>query len=159
MTGRTVREELRELVCRYAQALDRRDAEALVALFTPDATFGGLESATPRYSGHDDLRRMVRQVDASFVKTLHCVCNQTTDLHADGAQAQGETYCLAHHVVEHDDGGWTLLEMAIRYLDGYVVDQGRWKFQSRRTVVEWVARRPASPFHPAMLSEDPERLI
>lgn len=138
-------EALRRLGLRYAAAIDGCDAEALVAIFTSDGSVGNNDATDPDFVGHDALRKMVGQVDAMFIKTLHKVHNQLID--QSGAQtAHGHTYCTASHIMPTADGGWQCLDMAIRYHDRYRSEAGVWKFASRRLETEWVEIRAVQPF-------------
>ncbi len=145
------RAALTDLAYRYAQAVDRCDAAALVELFTADGRIGGMDDTVPAFSGHDGLRQMVKQVDTSFLKTMHNVFNQTFERTQD-ERATGETYCVASHVIAKSDGSWDLLDMAIRYHNDYEREQGVWKFSRRRLEVEWIETRPVAPMDPAFLA-------
>lgn len=159
MTLLETREELRELAFRYAQAVDGCDADGLLTLFTPNGSVGGMDATVPAFQGPDDLRLMIAQVKASFVKTMHNVFNQTFEIEPDTAIATGETYCVASHVMDDMNGGWNLLDMAIRYHNDYTRTAGGWKFARRRLQVEWVETRPVEKFSPEMLSKDPDKIV
>ncbi|QAY72492.1 nuclear transport factor 2 family protein [Agromyces protaetiae] len=61
---------------------------------------------------------------------------------AAGADASGESYCLAHHVLEGDtDGGRQLIVMAIRYRDAFTRVDGAWRFAERRLHIDWTETR------------------
>jgi ketosteroid isomerase-like protein len=136
---------LQALALVYARAIDRCDADLLLSIFTTDGSVGNTDSNDPDFIGHAALRQMVGQVDAMFIKTLHKVHNQLID-HGGGDTATGETYCTASHVMPGKDGGWQVLDMAIRYQDRYRIEAGIWKFASRRLEVEWVEIRPIMKF-------------
>jgi ketosteroid isomerase-like protein len=159
MTGIDTREELRELALRYALAVDGRDADGLLALFTADGSVGGLDRSVPAFAGEAGLRQMIRQVEASFNRTMHNVYNQTFEIESGAVIASGETYCLASHIIEAADGSWQILEMAIRYKNDYRLDAGRWKFAQRRLDVQWVETRAAQKFTPDMLSKNPDKIL
>lgn len=129
----------------YARAVDRCDADLLLSVFTSDGSVGNTDATDPDFVGHAALRKMVGQVDAMCIKTLHKVHNQLID-HDGGDTASGETYCTASHIQPAKDGGWQVFDMAIRYHDAYAIEAGAWKFSSRRLEVEWVEIRPAQPF-------------
>jgi len=139
-------ETLRRLGLRYAAAIDGCDAEALLAIFTHDGSIGNTDATDPDFIGHDALRMMVGQVDAMFIKTLHKVHNQLIEHQPGAATAHGHTYCTASHIMPTAAGGWQCLDMAIRYHDHYRIEDGAWKFASRRLETEWVEIRPVQPF-------------
>ena len=159
MTLIETREELRELAFRYALAVDGCDADALIGLFTADGSVGGMDTSVPSFEGPEDLRLMIAQVDASFDRTMHNVYNQVFEVEPGASTASGETYCLASHIIETPDGAWQILEMAIRYKNDYVHEDGRWKFRRRRLDVQWIETRPAQRFTPDMISKDPEKIL
>lgn len=136
------KDAIRELVLLYSRGVDRKDGALLRTLYTADATdthgdtFDGpatayvdfLERAFPymRYSGHH-------------------VCNHLISVDGDGGE--GEVYALACHVIPDGKGGWQEDLMAVRYLDRYRKEAGRWKFAKRVVTYDYKApRRPiASP--------------
>ena len=59
----------------------------------------------------------------------------------DGDAATGESYCLAHHVLEADSGR-QLIVMAIRYHDTFARTDGVWRFTERRLYLDWTETRP-----------------
>jgi hypothetical protein len=141
---------LRCLVESYARAVDRLEPDLLMSLFTPDGVIEAefqfsdaraptlVKPVTPggiRIAGHDQIRAIPAMMVQRFKGTLHCVLNQTTTI--DGDAAQGETYTLAYHVYDADDGQTMTFDMAIRYQDRYVRSADGWKFTNRRLVVDW----------------------
>ena len=145
------REALRQLAWDYASCVDRCDADGLVALFTPGGLVGSSDSSVAAFAGEAGLRRMIAQVDAAFVKTMHNVFNHTfTEIGEDAAR--GETTCIAGHVIDAGADGWKLLDMALRYANRYAKVSGAWRFAERRLTVEWVETRPVERFDPAGLA-------
>lgn len=150
-TGLADREALRQLAWDYAACVDRCDADGLIALFIPDGLVGASDPAVPAFAGAGGLRRMVAQVDAMFLKTMHNVFNHT--FAAIGPDtAHGETTCIASHVIDHGEQGWQVLDMAIRYANRYARAHDGWRFAERRLTVEWVETRTVEPFDPAGLA-------
>jgi SnoaL-like domain len=135
--------ELRALVDRYAVAVDARDAEAFASLFLPDGVLSVHEDegAPPavRYVGADELRS-VMELLRFYTRTFHLMANHLSDVRGD--EATGETYCLAHHLVE-DGRGLTDLVMFIRYRDAFARTRGGWRFARREVLREWTEERPA----------------
>lgn len=131
-----------ELAVSYAQAVDRRDAAALAALFTPDARvylpagLTGRDAPATSISADGVLSPLAR-----WVRTRHVVMQQQILVAADGASATGECYGEAHHVaLKH--GGARDLVLYLRYLDRYACSGGDWRFASRELVVDWSAELP-----------------
>ena len=135
MPGIIVNDEraLLRLAYRYAQAVDRRDADALVSVFAED---GVIARPGSLWQGHDKLRGIIARLDTMYGKTLHTVRNQTAAIYGD--KAEGETYCVAMHILKSDDGKRTRMDMGIRYQDSFVRQDGVWRFARRELIVDWL---------------------
>jgi ketosteroid isomerase-like protein len=136
--ARDDRSELREVVDRYASAVDRREPAECAALFTEDAILSGHDrspDAPPRYErrGRAEITASLSKI-ARYEVTTHHVGQQL--LSVDGDRATGETYCMAHHL-STVDGTRHDRVMSIRYLDTYARVDGRWLIAHRRLVVDW----------------------
>jgi hypothetical protein len=130
--------EIQQLSLRYASAVDRRDSEAFVVLFHPEARLDVFEpgSEESRYTrqGHADLFEIPRLI-ARYPKTFHFVGNQLTEISGD--EATGEVYCMARHLTPDAHGG-TDFVMFIRYLDRYSRGEDRvWRFDERQVRIQW----------------------
>jgi uncharacterized protein (TIGR02246 family) len=121
------------LANRYAQAVDRRDAEALAALFTTD---GGIDRPGSSWRGHDQIRAIAARLTKLYASTFHTVRNQTVTI--DGATAEGETYSVAMHMMPLEKGAQKRMDMGIRYQDRFVRENGAWLFARRKLSVDWV---------------------
>lgn len=110
------RRALTELSHRYASHVDDRDWSALGALFTEDAVL--VSGAGPREGRSAILAAMLGL--ERYGRTFHLVGQVRLWVEADGPH--GETYCLAHHFTEADDGTLTDRVLHIRYHDTYAVD-------------------------------------
>jgi len=131
------KEEIRELALLYCRGVDRKDIELLKTLYARDATdhhgrhFSGtaceymsfLEKAFPhmRYSGHH-------------------ICNHLISV--DGDQGEGEVYALAYHLIPDGKGGFAEDFAAVRYIDRYRKENGRWLFASRVVSFDLRSVRP-----------------
>ena len=124
---------LLQLAYRYAQAVDRRDADALVSIFTED---GIIERPGSVWQGHDKLRGIIARLNTLYGSTFHTVRNQTAVI--DGATARGETYSVAMHILNTADGSRKRMDMGIRYQDSFVRHDGVWLFAKRELIVDWV---------------------
>ncbi len=127
------RDEIRQLACRYALAVDSRDIARLVSLFGPDVRVG--RDAV----GREALREFwVESLKAIGVSILF-VGNHIIDF-SDPNHASGVVYCRG----QIQDGDlW--IEQAIQYRDTYERRDGAWLF-ARRVHVLWygveAAERP-----------------
>jgi hypothetical protein len=115
----------------YAQALDRRDVEALGRLFTADA-----EIVVGKGDRWDRARILnIPNVHrAGYRATFHSVFNQTLVL--GDKTATGEVYCLARHLFPERNGKHFSNDMTLRYEDQYrLEDDNCWRFSMRRIVM------------------------
>ena len=136
---------IRELVDAYAHCADRRDAKGQMALFTEDTHFVVYMDArnpepTQDLHGREALAPVFDALNA-YVATMHFNGQSTVEL--DGDRATGESYCLAHHLTEAQDGSRTLMVASVRYLDTFVKQDGAWLFAERRLLVNWTDTRPS----------------
>lgn len=135
--------ELEALSRRYAAAVDRRDRDALLAVFTPDASMlverGGREPGT--LTGHDEIQRVI-DIVARWPRTAHLIAQGLYVV--EGESAVGEIYCTANHFRDGEPDGQNHV-MHIRYLDKYSLDgEGRWRIAHRKVVVDATEDRTAS---------------
>ena len=112
-------QEIRQLVARYALAVDARDLDALVELFVDDVNVGVYGS------GRVALRRSFEESLSSVGITVLHVTTQVIDL-VDAVHARRSAYCRG----EVQDGArW--LQQSILYSDVYRRED-RWLFVRRR---------------------------
>jgi len=138
---------IRELVDAYAHCADRREAQGQMALFTEDTRFAVFMDArnpepTQDLHGREALAPVFDALNA-YAVTMHFNGQSTVELDRD--RATGESYCLAHHLTEAEDGSRTLMVASIRYLDTFVRQDGEWLFAERRLMVNWTDTRPSVP--------------
>lgn len=127
--------ECTELVTRVARAIDRCDAKLLKTLFHPDATddhgmFVGTASAFIDW---------VMPVLATMDRTQHIIGQVLIEV--DGDYAAGESYFVAHHVINKPDGDIFMIA-AGRYLDRFERRDGTWKISHRLAVFDWNSSVP-----------------
>jgi ketosteroid isomerase-like protein len=119
MTESTAYEQIRQLVARYAVALDSRDLDTLVSLFIDDVQVGR------ETFGRDALRAVwERELHAIGVTILN-VSTHVIDL-TDDDHATGIVYC--HGEIQAGDR-W--IHQAIMYRDTYERRAGSWLFVRR----------------------------
>lgn len=126
---------LRQLVCQYPRALDRRDYELLARLFTKDATFA-LPHFKANYANPEEILKNLKGVE-SFDRTYHMIHNHTFDIDTARNEASGEVYCTAAHFSTDDKGQKLKYDIGIRYQDRYAVEDDNWRFRSRELLVDW----------------------
>ena len=136
---------LRALGEQYAWAVDRRDRDAFLAVFHPDAVLVLLDHKDPTVvtatrRGHEELADITELI-ARYDKTFHFV--GTARYEVDGDRASGEVYCLAHHLTANRHGG-TDYVMLIRYQDTYSRRDGRWAIDERRLITDWTETHTAN---------------
>jgi ketosteroid isomerase-like protein len=121
-------EEIRQLVSRYAAALDRRDVAALSALFVEDVNVGNGSV------GRDALAEWFDEILRPYRTTFHLIGNHVIEVVSDD-RATGVVYCRPEHEV-----GDLWIVMPMQYWDRY--ERGaddRWYFRSRAPKVFYAA--------------------
>jgi uncharacterized protein (TIGR02246 family) len=142
----TDRVALRDLVDAYARGVDRREPEAVAALFTEDgrlAIYEGdpntVEPARVRNGRHEIATALAGL--SRYAVTTHFLGQQRVDLCSDSAT--GETYCIAHHLTDADGRRHDHV-LSIRYLDRYVRTADGWRIEERRLAIDWTDERDLS---------------
>ncbi|MGI0013280.1 MAG: nuclear transport factor 2 family protein [Nitrososphaera sp.] len=135
--------QIRELVDAYAHCADRRDAGGQMSLFTEDThfvVFMDARSDKPSMELHrrEDLAEVFADLN-KYEVTTHFMGQSTVVL--DGDRANGETYCIAHHV-SSSEGKKTLFVASLRYYDVFAKVEGKWLFVKRKLIVDWTDTRP-----------------
>ena len=137
---------IRELVEAYAHCADRRDAKGQMVLFTEDTHFVVFMNAKdPKPSQELHSREALAPVFADlnqYDATTHFV-GQSTIASLTSDRANGEAYCLAHHVTV-DGPRRRLMVASLRYLDTFVKISGVWLFAERLLYVDWLEERALS---------------
>ena len=133
------REAIRDTIARYAAFVDRGQFDALVALFTEDAT---LEAGDlPPAAGRDGIRALLQGVGTRLAAAepqpyiRHHVSSLVIDVETPSA-ARATSYFLAVTARGLDHWG--------RYRDRLVAVGDRWLFQHRRVRTD--GRAPGSVF-------------
>ena len=121
---------IERLMYRYARCADHKDYAGFGEVFTAEAVFD--------YSGRevtplDAIREMMLALE-KYHTTQHRVQNVLYEV--DGDVAEGETYCLASHLI--DDGGTTQkIDMGIIYRDRLQRTDGGWRIERRQFDLLW----------------------
>lgn len=124
---------LRQLVCAYPRAMDRRDYATLELLFTADAKYD-IPHLKISYANRNQIVEGMRLIE-QFEKTYHTICNHTFEI--KGTDASGEVYCIASHFSPDGKGGTNKYDMGIRYQDRYAKEGDTWLFAQRELVLDW----------------------
>lgn len=129
------RDEITELLYRYAELIDAGDFDGVGALLAR-ASFGG--AATPSVSGAENIAGLFamttrRFPDSGTPKTRHLVLNAIVDI--DGDTATSRSTFL---VVQATDTVPFQPIVAGRYYDRFARDAGGWHFTERKADVEMV---------------------
>jgi len=115
-------QQVLNLLSDYCWYVDRRDVEAVVALFEPGATFDlGFGRV---HHGHDELREMYERLDA-YTATSHHITTPRLDLDADTGSVRSGMY--AFH--RRQDG--SQLHLWGAYLDEVARSEDGWRFATR----------------------------
>ncbi len=125
------RQEIADVIYRYARGIDRLDFEQVRACYHPDA-----------YDDHGSMKGSVEEfiaAAASFLQrwtvTQHFMGNMLIEV--DGLRARAETYAVAYHRREDAAGNGKDDVMGIRYVDRFECRAGAWKIAHRVVATEW----------------------
>jgi ketosteroid isomerase-like protein len=118
---------IRDLSYRYALAVDARDYEILLGLFTPEATLGGTSNGAASVQGIDAIISLLKaRLDAQG-PTYHVTHHVLIDFdESDPDQACG---VATAHAETKTEGGSVV--RAVRYDDEYRRIRDRWLFHRR----------------------------
>ncbi len=123
------KDQIRDLAMLYARGVDRQDVALLRTLYTTD----GWDKHGSYFDGPAD--KFCDFLAASLPHMhvgAHNICQHLIALDpADHTRAEGEVYCIAWHMVPGKDGGLAHDVQAVRYIDQYRHEGGRWKFARR----------------------------
>ena len=122
------RMEIQQLMFDYSDAIDRKNYEALDAVFTPDAyidyrAMGGIEGRYP------EVKAWLKEALAQFPSYQHMVANMS--IRVDGDSATGRTVCFNPMQVRLDDGGSQVMFLGLWYVDKFVRTPQGWRMCER----------------------------
>jgi hypothetical protein len=136
--------QIRQLAMRYGQAIDARDLDALVELFSPAVRVGRDES------GRAALRRWYDRSLRGPRTSIHFVVNHIVDFD-DADHARGVVYCR-DELERPDTAEWQV--GTIQYWDRYARLDGEWCFTSRKFHRWYLVDALERPAHGAGLNTD-----
>jgi hypothetical protein len=131
---------IHEVSFRYAAGVDRRDRGLFLSAFHADATLRVFRTDPRGYEvigrrmGHEEIG-IIPSLMSRYDKTFHFIGNHLCSIRGD--DAEGEVYCVAHHLSQGIHGG-TDFVMFIRYQDRYWRDSAcEWRIADRLVQVDW----------------------
>lgn len=120
------KQEIEEVLMRYARGIDRRDRELIESAFHPDGT-----TAADTGKGLADYMLKLSPTDPCYT---HYICNVLIEV--EGDKAYCESYFIS--ICELDsDGKWFTRFRGGRYIDQFERRKGTWKIAHRDTADDW----------------------
>ena len=120
------KEEIRDLVSKYAEACDQQDLESLEKLFTLDAEFDS-PNGMLKSKGRQNILDMYLEVFKSRGPSFHWTHDVRVKM--DPEKKDLATGTVYSHAETTRDGVVSLA--AMRYDDQYAIEDGNWKFSKR----------------------------
>ena len=125
---------IQQLVSRYARALDARDMDTVVSMFSPNVQVGA------EAHGREALKQWMSVLMSQMRTSVHLVANHVIDFH-DADHASGVVYCR-DELERPDTGEWAV--GTLQYWDDYERIEGEWCIGRRRIhrwyLVDWMER-------------------
>jgi ketosteroid isomerase-like protein len=135
---------VRDVILRYARAVDRCDWELAADCYHDDAID---EHGIFNGNGHDFVAFVRSFVTDWAVLSQHAAMNSL--VHVAGDEAWAETYHIGFHRRSPDDGALVDVPLAGRAVDRLERRDGRWRLAHRTLVADWGRVDPVSvPFEP-----------
>lgn len=126
---------IERLMYRYARCADHKDYAGFGDVFTGDAVF---DYSGREVAGLGSIREMMLALE-KYHTTQHRVQNVLYDVNGDSAE--GETYCVASHLID-EDGATHKIDMAIIYRDRLARTASGWRIALRRFELLWTRTSP-----------------
>ena len=128
------RQEIADVILRYARGIDRLDFDLVRSCYHPDAydDHGAFKGSV------DEFIEAARSFLPRWTATQHFLGNMLIEV--EGETARAETYAVAYHRREAADGTGKDDVMGIRYVDRFERRAGHapeWKIAHRVVVTEW----------------------
>ncbi|MFF0815217.1 nuclear transport factor 2 family protein [Rhodococcus sp. NPDC003318] len=126
------KQEIAEVLHRYARAVDRKDFDRVADCYFPDAidNHGGYVGTV------DGLIEDMRSRHATIDSSLHYITNVLIDL--DGDTANVESYCLCYlrQAPAGPGGPQSRTTVKCRYVDRFERRDGQWRIADRIVVFD-----------------------
>ncbi len=120
------KEEIRDLVSKYAEACDQQDLDSLGELFTLDAEFDS-PNGMLKSKGRQNILDMYLEVFKSRGPSFHWTHDVRVNMNSE--QRDSASGVVYSHAETTRDGIASLA--AMRYDDQYAKEDGAWKFSKR----------------------------
>lgn len=128
------RAAIMDLVCAYARAADRADAELMASIFHDDAiAMCGIANG----KGCEFAFAITEFVKANLERCFHSTSNSWVEVNGDTAVGE-------HYVIAHMTAGGNDIMTGGRYIDRYERRNGTWKIASRGFVMDWNNTQPST---------------
>ena len=142
-------EAIRNLLGRYARAVDERDFEAVAACFTEDAvaSYSGLTIPPGVHNIVNHIRGVTRTIHSQHF--IHPII-----IEVDGDRASTLAYAMAVLIEDTEDGVQSLAR-GLKYADRLRYAEGGWRIYDRLHTADWQWRLPATMSPGGMWEVDP----
>ncbi|MFT7598092.1 MAG: hypothetical protein ACI8TP_001013 [Acidimicrobiales bacterium] len=132
------RQEIADVILRYARGVDRLDFDLVRSCYHPDAY-----DDHGSYAGDiDGFISMCEKFLPRWTATMHFMGNMLIEVDNDVAKA--ETYAVAYHHRIDDDGTGKDDVFGIRYVDRFENRDGDWLIAHRVVATEWRRVEPVT---------------
>ena len=127
------KQDIYELMCRYARGVDRFDKDLVQSCFWPDATAVFPRSADSVFKGsYSDYLKIDVESWKPYTAQQHYLCNHLSEI--DGDQALAETYQFSFYWKTPGDDPKLNSQNSGRYIDRYERRNGEWKVIHREFI-------------------------
>jgi 3-phenylpropionate/cinnamic acid dioxygenase small subunit len=133
------RQQITDVLYRYASTIDYKDYPAMRALFTDDAV-GQYGASTEPIHGGDNIIAWIDSMTLDRAWQHHKLTVYHVDI--DGDTANTLTYHTSHQTTVDDPD--TVIVIVARYKDKLRRENGTWKIYDKFMEVGWTEQRHAS---------------
>jgi SnoaL-like domain len=131
------KDQIRELALLYSRGVDRKDIGLLRSLYAKDST----DNHGKYFNGNaEDYLKFLERSLPHMPMSGHFICNHLISV--DGDRGEGEVYALCYHLIPDGSGGFKEDFKAVRYIDRYRREDGRWLFAARVVSFDLETARP-----------------
>jgi ketosteroid isomerase-like protein len=137
--------EIRKIIDLYGNYADTKENEKQAALFTNDFTVEiyfdpTTDTPSQKVQGKENLKKLFADNLNPFIRTVHFNAQNIVTIKNEN-EAEGIVYCRAYHLSKENDDTDKFMIAAIRYLDQYRKEEGKWYFSERKLMVQWIENR------------------
>jgi len=127
--------EIRDVIHRYAWALDTRDWALLDSCFTADAYVDYSSNPGGKAGPYREVRGWLEHQLAAFVMMQHLMVNTLVDL--DGDRARARTMVVNPMGARTREGPPHVFYVGGKYEDDFVRVEGTWRIERRIETLLW----------------------